>query len=535
MESHLVRSNFPDVYIPEHQSVTDFLFPIFTQYADKTAMIDGVTGSKISFSYIVDVSRHVAGALYRRGVRQGDVLLIVSPNSLQFPIIVYATLAVGAVISTANPLYTAGEICAQMEDSGAKFVYTVPEQAEKVHAACKKYGNIQHILVDGEAAGCESFSSLLEEQGAPAPKPNIRPQEDIAVLPYSSGTTGKPKGVMLTHYNLIANICQVSAPGLSVLKDTDVSLAVVPFFHIYGLVVVQMAGLSTGTTIVSLNKMDLKIFLQCIQNYKVTTLFLVPPLAIVLAKNAMVEDYDMSSVKNVLCGAAPLGSDIARELRVRFPGFTEQLRQGFGMTETTGVVTITPSSIPDPGSAGMVVPNVVVKVVDIETGASCGAYVEGEICAKGPNMMKGYLKNAEATLRTIDRHGWLHTGDIGYYNKDGQFYIIDRLKELIKYNGFQVAPASLESLLLTHPAISDSAVIGIPDLMAGELPRAYVVLKPGQTATEEQVKTFVSAEVAPHMRLRGGVHFIKEIPKSASGKILRRELKQQAAAVKAKL
>jgi len=330
-----------------------------------------------------------------------------------------------------------------------------------------------------------------------------------------------PKGVMLTHRNLVANMCQMD--GLDYFHHEDRLLCVLPLFHIYGLVVVLNMGLHLGSTTVIMPRFDLEQFLDAIQKYRITLSHIVPPIVLKLAKDPLVDNYDLSSLRMIFSGAAPLGAELSRECIARIGC---SIRQGYGMTETSPV---THSSPADPsksklGSVGTAAPNTEVKVLDPGTGGELGPNEEGEVCVRGPQIMKGYLNNAEATARTIDADNWLHTGDIGYADAEGNFFIVDRVKELIKYKGFQVPPAELEAVLLTHPAIADAAVIPTHDDEAGEVPKAFVVKK--QETSAEEIMDFVAARVAPHKKIRE-VEFIAQIPKSLSGKILRRVLVEQ--------
>jgi len=357
----------------------------------------------------------------------------------------------------------------------------------------------------------------LESDGE-VPAVAIDPRNDLVALPYSSGTTGLAKGVMLTHRNLVANMCQMD--GLDYFHQDDILLCVLPLFHIYGLVVVLNMGLHLGATIVMMPRFDLDQFLGLIQKYRVTLSHIVPPIVLKLAKDPVVDNYDLSSLKTIFSGAAPLGPELTRDCIKRIGC---SVRQGYGMTETSPV---THSSPADPtktklGSVGPPAPNTECKLVDPVTGEELGPLEEGEVCVRGPQIMRGYLNNPEATAHTIDADEWLHTGDIGYADEDGHCFIVDRVKELIKYKGFQVAPAELEAILLTHPSVADTAVIPCPDDEAGEVPKAFVVLK--QDVSAEELMRFVAEQVAPHKKIRE-VEFIEQIPKSLSGKILRRVL-----------
>jgi acyl-CoA synthetase (AMP-forming)/AMP-acid ligase II len=396
---------------------------------------------------------------------------------------------------------------------------TAPPFIEAATVAAREAG-IEELFVFGEAPGATPFAVLLESDPA-VPSVEIDPKNDLVALPYSSGTTGTAKGVMLTHYNLVANMCQMD--GLDYFHQDDILICVLPLFHIYGLVVVLNMGLHLGATIVTMPRFDLEQFLSMIQKYRVTLAHIVPPVVLKLAKDPVVDRYDLSSLKMIFSGAAPLGADLTRECMQRIGC---GIRQGYGMTETSPVTHTSPA---DPakmklGSVGTVAPNTECKLVDPATGAELGPKQEGEVCVRGPQIMKGYLNNPQATASTIDPDNWLHTGDVGYADEDGHFFIVDRVKELIKYKGFQVAPAELEAILLTHPAVADAAVIPCRDDEAGEVPKAFVVAK--QQTSAEAIMNFVAERVAPHKKIRE-LEFIEQIPKSLSGKILRRVLIEQ--------
>jgi acyl-CoA synthetase (AMP-forming)/AMP-acid ligase II len=514
----IFRGPYPDVTIPE-TSLTDFIFARTAAFKDKTALIDGSTGRSLTYGELESGVRRVAANLARRGLRKGDVFAIFSINCLEYAICFHAVALLGGVITTLNPLYTTEEAAFQLRDAGAKFLACAQLCIDKATAAAGA-ANIKELFVFGESEAATPFGALLEGDGE-VPPVKIDPRHDLVALPYSSGTTGLPKGVMLTHYNLVANLCQMD--GLDYFHRDDILMCVLPLFHIYGLVVVLNMGLHLGATIVITPRFDLEQFLELIQHYRITLSHIVPPIVLKLAKDPLVDKYDLSSLKMIFSGAAPLGADLTRECMQRIGC---GIRQGYGMTETSPV---THSSPADPekmrlGSVGTAAPNTEVKVVDPATGAELGPNQEGEICVRGPQIMKGYLNNPEATARTIDADEWLHTGDVGYADEEGHFFIVDRVKELIKYKGFQVAPAELEAVLLTHPAIADAAVIPTRDDEAGEVPKAFVVTR--QDISGPEIMDFVAARVAPHKKIRE-VEFIAQIPKSISGKILRRVLIQQ--------
>lgn len=513
----IFRGPYPEVSIPE-VSLTEFVLEHAERVRDKPALIEGPTGRIVTYAQFADSVRRVAAGLAQRGFKKGDVLGILSPNVPEYAIAFHAVATLGGIITTVNPLYTGDEVGHQLKDSGARFLITDPQFVAKSREAVQET-SVEEIFVFGESEGVTPFASLLESEGDP-PLVAINPREDLVALPYSSGTTGLPKGVMLTHHNLVSNLCQMD--GLDYFHRDDTLIAVLPMFHIYGLVVILNMGMRMGATIVTMPRFDLEQFLQIVEKYQVSLAHLVPPIVLALTKSPEVDNYDLSKLKTIFSGAAPLGDKISSACRERL---SCDIRQGYGMTETSPVTHSTPAGRANIklGSVGPPAPNTECKIVHPETGAELGPNQEGEICVRGPQIMKGYLNKPDATAHTIDADHWLHTGDIGYADEDSHFFIVDRLKELIKYKGFQVAPAELESLLLSHPAIADAAVIPIADEEAGELPKAFIVLK-GQ-ATADEIMNFVEEHVAPHKKIRE-VEFIDKIPKSASGKILRRVLVQ---------
>jgi acyl-CoA synthetase (AMP-forming)/AMP-acid ligase II len=518
----IFRGPFPQVTIPEIP-VTTFVLQNAKARGDKAALIGGPSGRTIKYSELADQISRVAASLWKRGFKKGEVFGILSPNLPEYAIVFHAVASLGGIVSPVNPLYTEQEIAHQLKDAGARFLVTVPYFLPKATAAARE-ADIEELFVfdacEGEVNGATPFSSLFDSDGD-FPEASIDPREDLVALPYSSGTTGLAKGVMLTHYNLVANMCQME--GLDYFTENDTLICVLPLFHIYGLVVVLNMGLSQGSTIVTVPRFELEPFLQLVQDHGVTLAHLVPPIVIALSKNPVVADYDLSKLKTIFCGAAPLDEHLTRACMTRLDC---DVRQGYGMTETSPV---THSSPADPeqvkfGSVGVPAPNTECKIVDLETGEVLTHNKEGEVCVRGPQIMKGYLNRPEATAATVDAEGWLHTGDIGYADSDGHFFIVDRAKELIKYKGFQVPPAELEALLLTHAAVADAAVIPCQDDEAGEIPKGFVVLK--GDATAEELMDFVAERVAPHKKIRL-LEFIDKIPKSPSGKILRRVLVQQ--------
>ena len=509
-------SPLPDIEIPD-VALTGYVLDKAERLGEKPALVDGPSGRTITYAGLAAAARSFAGGLQAQGFGKGDVLALMSPNIPEYAVVFHGVALAGGIITTINPTYTHQEVHKQLVDSGATLLVTIPMFLEVASLGAADT-SVRATYVLGEGEGARPITELF---GAPAEQVPVAPG-DVVVLPYSSGTTGINKGVMLTHRNLVANVAQVLS-GADIRED-EKFIAVLPFFHIYGMQVLMNTGLRAGVTIITMPRFDLEPFLQLHQTHGITRSFVAPPIVVALAKHPMVDSYDLSKLEQVFSGAAPLSAELSLECGARLGC---EVVQGYGMTEMSPVSHLTPPGNYKPGSCGVTAPNTVTKVVDAATGEELGIDQDGEICIEGPQVMLGYLNNPQATESTIDREGWLHTGDIGHVDADGHLYIVDRLKELIKVSGFQVAPAELEALLLTHPDVADAAVIGRPDESAGEIPVGFVVLRPGAQSTEQDISDFVAGQVAHYKQLRR-IEFIDAIPKSASGKILRRVLRDPA-------
>lgn len=512
----ILKSALPDIEIPA-RTVTDHILQHAERLADKPAFIDGPTGREVTYGALAGQIKALAGGLAARGVGPGTTWALMAPNVPEYAVVFHGLAYAGATVTTLNPTYGAEEIAFQLKDAGASAVVTVGLFLETAQAACKEAG-IEEIFLIGPG-DAPSITTLIGEPLAAQKEVDLA--EDVVVLPYSSGTTGFPKGVMLTNRNLVANIEQLGS-HLPLAED-EVCFAVLPFFHIYGMQVLMNFMLTRGATVVTVPRFDMVQMLELTQKHGITRLFLVPPIVLALAKHPIVDKYDMSSVRQIFSGAAPLGGEIAEAAANRL-GCT--VAQGYGMTELSPVTHAVREGEYRAGSVGTLVANTEMRLVDPDTGKDAEAGGRGEVWVRGPQVMKGYLNNEEATKITIDADGWLHTGDIAELDDAEHTYIVDRLKELIKVKGFQVPPAELEALLITHDEVNDVAVIGVPDQEAGEVVKAFIVRSPGSEISEDALKAFVKEHVATYKQV-SLIEFIDAIPKSASGKILRRELRER--------
>jgi acyl-CoA synthetase (AMP-forming)/AMP-acid ligase II len=516
----IYRSPFPDLEIPD-LTLTEYVLAGARARGDKVAFADAVTGERLTFRELADGVDAAAGSLARLGVGPGDVVGLISHNQPRYAVALHAALATGAAVTPMNPMLTVDELGKQLLAARARVVISSAEAAGKTAAAAQAAG-IEHRIVIGTAEGFTPLAELTSS-GAPAPDVRLDPATAVASLPFSSGTTGQPKGVMLTHRNLVANVAQ-NLVGWQVDED-DVLAGVLPFFHAYAFVLILNTGLLTGATVVTLPRYSLTTYLQMVADHRVTRVFLAPPQVLHLATAPEVDQYDLSSIEFGICGAAPLDVDVTERAEKRLGCL---IRQGYGMTEASPGINQTADAdfaTTPAGSVGRLLASTEARVVDPATGEDCAKGEPGELWIRGPQVMAGYLDNPAATAETVVEGGWLRSGDIVRIDSDGVMWIVDRLKELIKYKGYQVAPAELEALLLTHPDILDVAVVGVPHAEGGEAPKAFVVTR--SDVDPGSLMAWVAERVAPYKKVRE-VEFVAEIPKSPSGKILRRLLKTAA-------
>ena len=491
----------------------------------RPALIEPGTGRTITYAELPLLVDRAAASLAQLGIGKGSVCAIFAANSPEYLVALLAIATLGAIATTASPLYTTSDLEKQLKDSAARVLFTSKALGPTWRDALADT-SVEHVVTFDEptdpvgARTARAFSALVANAGTP-PRVAIDP-EDLVALPYSSGTTGLPKGVMLTHRNLVANMRQTDAAE-HFHDGEDVTIAFLPFFHIYGLTVIGLLGLKCGATLVVLPKFELESYLALVERYRATLLHVVPPVVVALAKHPAVAGRDFSSVRKLFSGAAPLGADVTEQCMRRIACV---LTQGYGLTETSPVTHVMPenSARLKLGSIGVPVPNTECRIVDPETGRDVATGDSGELWIRGPQVMRGYFNRPDETRAALDADGWFRTGDIGRADVDGFVFIVDRLKELIKYKGMQVPPAELEALLLSHPAVADAAVVPFADEEAGEIPRAFVVRK--GAATAEELMAFVARQVASYKKVRR-LEFIDAIPKSPSGKILRRLLKDR--------
>ncbi|EAA11995.3 AGAP004655-PA [Anopheles gambiae str. PEST] len=523
---------------PEPANITEgcgslgmYLMKRLLRHGDGVAVIDGVYSNELRYLELLENAVRLAEGLRSlTDVTPNGVVGIISENRLEFPVVLYASFFVNAAVAPINLTYTEREFDHALNLSKPSILFVSPYSAERVIAVARKNRHfIKHIFLFGNensfGADVVLFNDFLLQTSAINPYSfQVAPtnvEEHVALIMCSSGTTGLPKGVQLTQRNVIASVSLLSVLEAS-FEVPVVVLGVIPWFHAFGCLTL-INVICNKLKLVSLPKFEEGLFLSCIENYRCSFVFVVPPLMVFLAKHPLVDNYDLSCINTLLCGAAPLSKETEMLVKKRIG--VKHVLQGYGMSETTLAMLIQSNDSNKSGSVGKLQAGTMAKVVDVETGRLLGPNEAGELYFKGTQIMKGYIGNEQETIQTIDKDGWLRTGDIGYYDNDEEFFIIDRLKELIKYKGYQVPPAEIEAVLLTNSKIKDAGVVGFPDEAAGELPLAFVVKQPGVTLTEEEVKQYVAARTSPAKRLHGGVRFVSEIPKNVSGKILRRELR----------
>ncbi|XKL61507.1 hypothetical protein PGB90_008564 [Kerria lacca] len=593
----IIKSSFPDISeLDRRVTIDKYIWQNVDNWKNHIAIDCAVTGQKYTYSQLRVLCENFAESLLKQGFRPGDILSVMLPNMPDYAVIVLGAIEAGLVVSPMNPIYTSYELAYQLEDNDAVVIVTLVDYVAKLNAAKKlieskkkKLYKLRTIVVNYDSyterpSDTLDFTEMIVESAKPLKKIQHTSViiENTVFLPYSSGTTGLPKGVQLTHRNIISNLLQMDYPGLRHLIPAtknfqDVIPGILPFYHCYGLILILIRGLSMGCRIVTLPKFEINAFLSVLKNYRTTVLYAVPPIITILGRHPTIKKDHFSSLRFIVSGAGPITSSDGERIS-KFINDKVRLLQGYGLTETGPLITLSPENENNFSSIGVPICNTWIKIVK-EDGRVASIGEHGEIWVKGPqfltilllkeittekikeqaiscwrlkddlkhfiahvfldqkkneiiefsyilnNVMKGYYKKPEMTKEVIDDGKYLHTGDLGYCDKNGKFYIVDRIKELIKVQGFQVAPAELEAILRSHPDVEEAAVVGISDEKTGEKPLAFILKNNFSNVTERELLDFVAHRVAPFKKL-SGIVFTNSIPKSQSGKILRRKLKE---------
>ena len=508
----------------ESYAMHELLSRTASRLPSKTAIIDGER--RFTYQEIDSFSSQLSNSLIDLGIKKGEKVGILAPNCAEYVIAFYGITKAGAVVTTINSGYREREVAHQISDSDCELLILHGSLQELFADTAKLLKRpVGTLVIEPEKSESLSFWDLIGEHKDEAPEVAIDPEVDLAALPYSSGTTGLTKGVMLSHFNLVSNVQQLlGLTGLAKIVESDIVLVHLPLFHIYGMNILMNGSIGSGATQVMMGRFVLKEFLDLIEEQKVTKLFTVPPVGLALSDASNLTGHDLSSLNLAFFGAAPLSAELQERIQKEL---SCPVIQGYGLTESS---PLTNADYAEPqlqklGSIGPGAADTEQKIVDVEDSSIEMPYGEtGELIVRGPQVMKGYYKNEEATAETISQDFWLHTGDIGVMDDEGYVWILDRKKELIKYKGFQVPPAELEGLLIEHPEVADAAVIGLPDLESGEIPKAFVVKSTGSKVTESELREYIAEKVATFKQIRA-VEFVETIPKNPSGKILRRLLK----------
>jgi len=507
-----------DVHIPK-EPLDKLLWAYSQKEPNKTALVCGITGRSYTYREAAKCSASVTSWFLDQGGEQGDVVAAVLSNSPEYTILFSGVAGAGLAMTPINHSFTGPEIAKQIEAANSKWVITDSSSKLKIFNALSGICSPVYISVDGEKPNVES---LLYHQGST--RPFSPPTENtVAQLPYSSGTTGLPKGVMLTHGNIAANLAQMAHPDVGFFYPDDRVVVVNPLYHVYAMNTTTINLMVAGGTAITLPQFEPKSFLAALERWRPTVLQLPPPLISFLADHPSVTAEHLENLRYVMVGAAPVGKALEQRWQAKAPGVP--LREGYGMTESTPMTIMTRAGRELPGSTGQLIPSTQARIVSTETGEDVPLGEAGELLVRGPQVMAGYLNNPEATKATL-KDGWLHTGDVVRCDAAGFFYVVDRLKELIKVKGLQVAPAELENLVRSLDGVADCAVLGVPHPRAGQVPRA-VVVKGRENLTVDEVKSHVAQRASRHKHLDGGVVFAESIPRSAAGKILRNPLREQ--------
>jgi len=533
-EENILHSSYQSVPIPT-QNVSDFCLSYFDRWTNLPALVCGATGKEFSYGDVKSLSRKFGSQLMDNGLKPGDKIAVLVPNCPEFGPVLFGATGVGVTVVPISPLLTPPEIAKVLGIAEPKLIITCDPLIPLADAAQKDAANKLPVVTvsDNSTSGATPFTEFVANDGSLYDrKPNFDVTTNLAILPFSSGTTGPPKGVMLTHQNMTSAICLFNniesgcaLPPLVPGNPQPVAISVIPMFHIFGLSCNVMQPLTRGAKMVSLPKFEAVSFINTMEKYQPTVMNLVPPLVAMLALSpAITRDKHLSGAKVISSGGSPISAQIISKLREKMSPIQCELKEGYGMTEAP-VVTRTTIDIPESkrGSVGKIVCNTSAKVVDLDSNKALGPNLPGELFIKGPHVMAGYFQNKEATEESFE-DGWFRTGDVVYHDEDGYIYIVDRIKDMIKVKGYQVSPTELEDVIRTAPGVTDVSVIGIKDEKAGEIPKAFIV-RASDDVKEEQIHQFLEDKVAKYKNLSGGIVFLQELPKSPTGKVLRKELR----------
>ncbi|XP_076315771.1 uncharacterized protein LOC143228392 [Tachypleus tridentatus] len=512
--------DIPDVSLPE------FICTTLENQTDKYLMIAHDNSRSITIKEVLLYGNRFASALIRRGLKLGDVFCLCCSNNVDFPAAVLGIMNAGATITLGKPMDTKGELQYRLEKAGATYLLIERENLEKAREATKHLPNFREILVFEKTKDCPSFRELVEEDDGSAFRgpPKVDPKDTPFLLPFSSGTTGLPKAIVHTHFSCLATILHTMDPNIWKYPRDEIVLGMYPFCHAAGLMFLFVCMLQ-GLTVINVPFYDSDLFLEVIPRHKVSIVLAAVSVVYFLLNDPKAQQYDLTSVKDILTTGANLRHEANEEVLMKTLPFLRSVRQLYGLSETFFV------SCPEkgktlPNSVGTLYPSMELKIVDVITRATCGANESGEFLVRGKQLMKMYLNNPKASVEAFTPDGWYKTGDYGYYDIEGNLYITDRIKEIIKTGFHQVSPTEIESVLLSHHAIEDAAVISVPDLALGEVPYGFVVTKPGVNITPEDIIHFASDRLAPQKQLKG-VEIVSQIPRSDLGKLQRNMLKER--------
>jgi len=546
----VVHSPIQDIHIPE----THFSHTIWSNVWSsntscyRAALVNGENGRTFSYKECERLSKNFASSLIKFGAEKGDVLALVLPNCPEFVFVFSGGPLAGVTVTTLSPNFTHFEVTQQLHNSGATWVVTDMDRFQTVQTAINNLEEASSgdqvvrneavkLVLAGEReqtempTGVISLSMMLSDDGSKCPaEPDYDYQGDVVVIPYSSGTTGPPKGVQLTHQNMVSNMYQISCPEMGLIKsatrdEREVTICVLPMYHVFAMNVTMTNVMMAGGKMVTLSSFNPLTFLNALITYKPTFLHLAPPLLVFLTTHQGVKPHHLESLRYILVGAAPVQPSLIREFKEKAPHV--ELREGWGMSELSPAACFSPEGQSVVGSCGKVIPNTKMKVVSVDTGEDLGPEENGELLVQGPQVMKGYLNNTEATNKTII-NGWLYSGDLAKWDREGNIFMVDRMKEMIKVKALQVSPSELEDLLRHHHEVHDAAVLGIPNDRMGEVPQAFVVKKNRKAKDEEianMIHEYINERVSDHKQIRGGIVFLPEVPRSPAGKILKKNLK----------